>query len=87
MPPASATQANTATYPDIAAVIQPRRAAAGSVPPDRSWARQRPIAPRRIGSSMNRHDNAAAAMLAATWTVARARPGAPVPGVVSTMIG
>src|SRR5580692_2577557 len=48
MAPASATVAKTATYTDIARATQPRRAAACRVPA-RSCARQRPIAPRRIG--------------------------------------
>src|ERR1700728_4229603 len=86
MAPASATVANTATYRDIARATQPRRAAVCRVP-DRRCARHRPIAPCRIGSSMKRHDRAAAAMLAATCTAALARLGGPSAGVVSTMIG
>src|SRR6185437_1152449 len=58
--------------------------------PTRSGSTQRSRAPRRIGSSMNRQDTAAAATVATTTAVARPMltgPPAPPTAVVSTIIG
>ena len=51
-------------------------------------AHSRPIAPRRTGSSMKRHDNAATTTVASTWKIARTGWSSRIPpGLVSTMIG
>src|SRR5215218_10708231 len=56
--------------------------------PDLVCAQSRPSAPRRIGSSTNRHDRAATTMVAATCEPCRERLGfCSRPGAVSTMIG
>ena len=53
----------------------------------RTCAIQLPIAPCLIGSSINRHDNAAIPIEAAIWSTARARSGLLLAAVVSTMTG
>src|SRR5215218_6961539 len=56
--------------------------------PDLSRPQSLPMAPRRIGSSTNRQESAATAIVAATWSICSERDGFCCrPGAVSTMIG
>src|SRR6185437_999427 len=78
------------SLPGSPVIAGPPVACASPGIPTRSGSTQRSRAPRRIGSSMNRQDTAAAATVATTTAVARPRltgpPAAPT-AVVSTIIG
>ena len=86
--PVRPAPARTHTTPAPAAGIHTRRPAARrSHRAARARARHRPMAPRRTGSSMYRHDSSATPMLAATCKAPRASVSRPLAGVVSTMMG
>jgi len=66
-----------------------RGIAAGRHRTDIACFHSRPSAPRRMGSSTNRHDSAAKMIVSATCSTERSASGAgnAVEGLVSTMIG
>src|SRR5215204_1619288 len=81
------SSARTLSAPTKAAQLH-RGTAFRCHPPDRACAQNRPRAPRRIGSSTNRQDRAATAMVAPTSRTSRGRfTLLCTVGVVRTMIG